>query len=60
MSISRSLVVEARGSMVLRNLTLPQMPNDYILVKTKAGELMSAPISSDLPKKVCPSGLESH
>ncbi|KAJ5336904.1 oxidoreductase [Penicillium brevicompactum] len=37
MSISRSLVVETRGRMVLRNLTLPEMPNDYILVKTKAG-----------------------
>ncbi|KAJ5710506.1 oxidoreductase [Penicillium malachiteum] len=36
MSISRSLVVEGRGRMALRNLLLPKIPNDYILVKTKA------------------------
>lgn len=38
MSISRSLVVEGRGRMALRNLLLPKIPNDYILVKTKAGK----------------------
>ncbi|EPS29490.1 hypothetical protein PDE_04440 [Penicillium oxalicum 114-2] len=36
MSISRSLVVEGRGQLALRSLPLPKIPNDYILVKTKA------------------------
>ncbi|KAJ5737447.1 oxidoreductase [Penicillium malachiteum] len=36
MSSIRAIFVESRGHAVLRSVTLPKIPDDYILVKTKA------------------------
>jgi hypothetical protein len=39
MASPRAIIVETRGHVMLQDVSLPEVPVDYILVKTKAGKL---------------------